>query len=312
MECPICLSISKVDSTMMMKIKEQEEEEKEIEKVLCSLCDDEATEECEECKAAVCSKEDCRRKIQSLHEKARKYKHELHLTSITKSIEIEIGRCEEHGKELEMFCEEDSVPVCSACLKGFFFFLKYQNLTIFPNFDSGVHGVGGVIHKNKKIEEAAMELMEVLKIDEKELESKMKEIEKSVIEHEHAKQQVKGHHSTGVFAIDVMLEEIKTQLEIRRKKLIEKCEMIAQSKEKSIEENERKLKSHQLMTEIEIESIRRIFGEGTPTKICLIGPHLHDRIKSFNRFQVNHFLFSVFFSFNSQIRNNTAKRRNSS
>ena len=148
---------------------------------------------------------------------------------------------------------------------------------------------------------------------------------------EGAKEEVRKEEEERKKDINMIFNEIRGEVEIRRQKMIERCEMISKRKgssfsffhyyyyfehkqnkttEKAIEEYLQELKEEEVleMAEIEIKAVERVIGE-TEVGVCSCGPTLNDRVTSFLLFQVFSSSFSpITYTCEKQTQTNTARK----
>jgi len=87
--------------------------------ILCQICDDphDATHRCIECEEDMCNS------VVLVHRSAKKTKHHqlISLTpqssSSSQVISSKIQRCARHNEIINLFCQQDQIPVCSSCLQ---------------------------------------------------------------------------------------------------------------------------------------------------------------------------------------------------
>lgn len=238
----------------------------EVEEVICPLCEKErATRECEACGEALCSKDDCQRRLTTLHETARKNRHKVKLVPISqKSARLQPGECIHHKEKLSLFCLECRVPVCSECVTS----------------GRGKHFKGETKHKCCKIEEAAKKLRASLEDDVAQLVAVRAKIEEARRAHGAAEKVVEDGCSARIVEIDTTFDEVERKLKERRAVMVGRCKHVAQKKVRAIREIEESLRAQIEIAENEMKAVSAA-ASAEDAAVCNLAPTLHDRVAEF-------------------------------
>ena len=183
----------------------------------CPFCmKNEAKIECKTCEMISCSSKECLDRVHVAHAAMRKKaRHAEEMIEIGKEEGEEMEKkekCKIHGEEMNLFCIEDQVLVCSHCLL------------------LGPHCKDRVQHECCSAEEGKKRLQETLSGDLETLKEKEKKIQEGIERAKTGIERIEIERQRVIGEIEVRFLELRHQLEERERTLKQECEEISDSK----------------------------------------------------------------------------------
>ncbi|KAH3766310.1 tripartite motif-containing protein 21 [Pelomyxa schiedti] len=179
---------------------------------LCPVCDDPATHCCSSCGIVSCQKQSCLRIAIKMHGP---------MDHTFNAVEIQSSgggyqRCIDHKKPLELFCTQDSTPVCSLCvLSG-----KHQDKE------------SRTVHATVTIPQAAKERKQTILKSAESLTRKVESVKQGLVSISKTKSTMTENCSQAIKKVDEVFLELQSLLSQRYKYLASKCITTSESTER--------------------------------------------------------------------------------